>query len=363
MSFDQFINKNLLVLTPAYPNETGSYIGDSFVKNQVDELKKYFKEHYKDKSPVTLYVGKTNTIQFFRWLYSSKKEQNNGKLKKKEDIDCIAWIQLKRSDKDKLPEEILVLSEINKLASVCDNFRDKAIVKTLYETGARVGEFLQLQIKHLQEDEHGMVCILPKGKTMGRRLRLINCVPDLKHWLNNHPNKDDPNSPLFVNLGSHKGRGLYTDGLKMLLKKYADRIKLKKRIYPHLFRHSRATDLAKQGFREAELRYLFGWSVNSDMPSKYIHLAGGDIEAKLLALNGNDEMIDQAKKDAEMIKAWKCPRCKEGNASEDKYCFKCGWDKDLDYKTFMLKEEETADIKEQMAQMLARFSKMEDLMK
>ncbi|WP_048175132.1 glycosyltransferase family 4 protein [Methanosarcina siciliae] len=44
MSFDQIINKNLLVLTPAYPNETGSYIGDSFVKNQVDELKQYFKE-------------------------------------------------------------------------------------------------------------------------------------------------------------------------------------------------------------------------------------------------------------------------------------------------------------------------------
>ncbi|MCO5381288.1 MAG: glycosyltransferase [Methanosarcina barkeri] len=41
---DQFINKSLLVLTPAYPNESGSYIGNSFVKNQVDELKKYFKE-------------------------------------------------------------------------------------------------------------------------------------------------------------------------------------------------------------------------------------------------------------------------------------------------------------------------------
>ncbi|WP_048129620.1 glycosyltransferase [Methanosarcina lacustris] len=44
MNFDQFINKNLLVLTPAYPNGTGTYIGNSFVKNQVNELKRYFKE-------------------------------------------------------------------------------------------------------------------------------------------------------------------------------------------------------------------------------------------------------------------------------------------------------------------------------
>ena len=44
INFDQFIDKSLLILTPAYPNGSGSYIGDSFVKNQVDELKKYFKE-------------------------------------------------------------------------------------------------------------------------------------------------------------------------------------------------------------------------------------------------------------------------------------------------------------------------------
>lgn len=42
--FDQFASKNLLILTPAYPNADGTYIGESFVKNQVDELRKYFKE-------------------------------------------------------------------------------------------------------------------------------------------------------------------------------------------------------------------------------------------------------------------------------------------------------------------------------
>ena len=39
---NQFIDKNLLVITPAYPNKVGTYIGESFVKNQIDELKKHF---------------------------------------------------------------------------------------------------------------------------------------------------------------------------------------------------------------------------------------------------------------------------------------------------------------------------------
>ncbi|WFN34980.1 glycosyltransferase family 4 protein [Methanogenium sp. S4BF] len=39
-----FTNKRLLVITPNYPNEDGSYFGGVFVKNQVDALKQNFKE-------------------------------------------------------------------------------------------------------------------------------------------------------------------------------------------------------------------------------------------------------------------------------------------------------------------------------
>jgi teichuronic acid biosynthesis glycosyltransferase TuaC len=41
---NQFVDKNLLVITPAYPNEDDSYIGGSFVKNQLNILKKHFNE-------------------------------------------------------------------------------------------------------------------------------------------------------------------------------------------------------------------------------------------------------------------------------------------------------------------------------
>lgn len=39
-----FIDKCLLIIAPNYPNEDGSYFGSVFVKNQVDALKKYFRE-------------------------------------------------------------------------------------------------------------------------------------------------------------------------------------------------------------------------------------------------------------------------------------------------------------------------------
>lgn len=41
-----FSEKNLLVITPSYPNKDNTFIVDSFVKNQLDPFKKYFKNIY-----------------------------------------------------------------------------------------------------------------------------------------------------------------------------------------------------------------------------------------------------------------------------------------------------------------------------
>ncbi|MCD4740960.1 MAG: glycosyltransferase [Desulfobacteraceae bacterium] len=41
-----FSDKNLLVITPSYPNKDNTYITDIFVKNQLEPFKKYFNEIY-----------------------------------------------------------------------------------------------------------------------------------------------------------------------------------------------------------------------------------------------------------------------------------------------------------------------------
>lgn len=44
MTENTFLNKNLLIITPVFPNEKGTYNGGVFVKDQVDVLRHYFKE-------------------------------------------------------------------------------------------------------------------------------------------------------------------------------------------------------------------------------------------------------------------------------------------------------------------------------
>ncbi len=59
----------------------------------------------------------------------------------------------------------------------------------------------------------------------------------------------------------------------------------KRGLYLHLFRHSRATELASY-LTEAQMKQYFGWVRNSDTPSVYVHMGGRDVDRALLRYYG-----------------------------------------------------------------------------
>ena len=80
----------------------------------------------------------------------------------------------------------------------------------------------------------------------------------------------------------------------MRLKKIAKKAKIKKRIHPHLFRHSRCTYMANY-LTEAQMNLYFGWIQGSDMPSVYVHLSGRDVDDAVLKANGITAKEETAK--------------------------------------------------------------------
>ena len=59
---------------------------------------------------------------------------------------------------------------------------------------------------------------------------------------------------------------------------------------PHLFRHTRATRAATQGWNEPQMRAYFGWGPGSEMPSHYIHLSARNMEDQVRRDAGVDEL-------------------------------------------------------------------------
>lgn len=83
------------------------------------------------------------------------------------------------------------------MAESCNNPRDRALILLIYETGGRVREIRSLSLGAISFDKYGAILTLG-GKTGGRRVRIIFSATTLAEWLNHHPIKDDPDSPLWT---------------------------------------------------------------------------------------------------------------------------------------------------------------------
>ncbi len=281
-------------------------------KNDIAELiRKIEERNYADW---TKHDYKVVLKVFFRWF-----------RKTDEYPDEVKWVRTTVKNHKILPEEVLTEDDVRKLVESAINIRDKAFILVLYESGCRIGEILTLRIRNVQFDDYGAV-LLVSGKTGDRRVRVIASAPKLAQWLENHPLKNDLDAPLWVVIGTrNRGAMLSYAAAKATLKKTAKRAGLKKRIYPHLFRHSRATFLANF-LTEAQLKQHFGWVQSSDMASVYVHLSGRDVDNTLLKLQG----IKTDKKEKEVaLKTVLCQRCNEKNSPSSKFCMRCGSPLDL----------------------------------
>jgi len=172
--------------------------------------------------------------------------------------------------------------------------------------------------------------IIVDGKTGQRRVRIIHSVPRLLNWIEHHPAKTDPNAFLFVSIGSkNNSKQLGYESIAYMLKKTARKARLNKRVNPHLFRHSRATFLAKH-LTEAQMKEYFGWTQASDMAAIYVQLSGRDVDTALFKLAGKD--IPESEKKAERDRRVKlCSICRFDNPPENHRCANCG--RPLDLKT------------------------------
>lgn len=259
---------------------------------------------------------KVTLKKFFRWLRGSEEEYPPE----------VRWIKSTiKKNKKKMPEELLTREDVEKLVGAADNLRDKALVSVLYESGCRPGELLGMQYKHVSFDRYGAV-IMVFGKTGAIRKRLIESVPWLFRWWEAHPLKR-PDSPVWLCIGTTNHHGaLGYSTLKILIKRLGRRAKLEKRVYPYIFRHSRATHVAPH-LTEAQMDQYFGWVMGSVQPSTYIHLSGRDTDPGIFRMYGIKETDEEREKPNLPIK---CPRCTNLCEPGAKFCARCGMVLDLE---------------------------------
>jgi integrase/recombinase XerD len=126
--------------------------------------------------------------------------------------------------------------------------RDRVMLSTLYNTGARVSELTGMQVGDLTLAPSASVRIHGKG----RKERFVPLWPDtaaqIKRWLRAYPRSHE--EPLFQNRsGGRMTRIGFTERLRLAAKRAARQYPdlHKRRIFPHLIRHSIAMHMLQAG--------------------------------------------------------------------------------------------------------------------
>jgi integrase/recombinase XerD len=305
--------------------------------------------------PLHRWIGSYNSkrtilFRFFKWLYypsvanpDKRIELSNSERKP----DCIMDIpQLKRkevscykpSDLWSQEDDLLFLKWVT-------NKRDRCYHTMARDLSARPHEILNLKIKDVvfktASNGYQYAEVLVNGKTGSRHIPLIQSIPYIKDWLSNHPSRNNPKSPLFVSLDSHSmgRRQLTLNGLYKVYKDYKeeffpklladptvsnedkDKIKnlLAKKFNPYVRRHSALTEKSTK-LKSNTLNQHAGWSINSNMPQKYIHYFGNESSETLLEAYG---IVTKNNVPIDTLNPKICPNCNEGNTQDAKFCSKC----------------------------------------
>ncbi|GAF73022.1 unnamed protein product, partial [marine sediment metagenome] len=160
--------------------------------------------------------------------------------------------------------EIPALSrgEVEGIVEKC-NARDSAIIMFLFDSGARVGEALNVKISDLTENEKSLKVRIRVSKTKPRTINIPLAAKYVKLWLKKHPSKDNPDTYLFP---------INYDSIRIMLSRKGKAIG--KHLYPHLLRHSSATYYANILRSPYKLDYRYGWIIGSDMSRRYIDRDG-----------------------------------------------------------------------------------------
>ena len=231
----------------------------------------------------------------------------------------VSWISTGLGKNHRLlPEELLTEEETKQIVRCADNLRDKTLLSMLAESGARVSEIGTMAIKQVSFETYGTRLTIT-GKTGTRKILIVNSTPYIQEWINQHPFNDNSSSFLWNNK-QNSNECLCYARISHILKRATKKAGIKKRVYPHLLRHSRATQLAPI-MSEAALKQYFGWTQGSKMAGIYVHMSGKDTDEAILRANGIEIKKEKIESN---LKPIQCIRCKTINGVTNKFCKICG---------------------------------------
>lgn len=175
------------------------------------------------------------------------------------------FYEIERPRQEKILPDVLSKNEIGDILAATSNLKHKAIISVIYSCGLRRSEAVRLKMSDI--DSKRMVIKISGAK--GKKDRLVQLSEAMLALLRNYYQEFKPKTWLFE---GQKGGQYGAESISKLLKTSAFKAGIKKRVYPHILRHSFATHQLEQGI---DIRYIQAWLGHDSLKTtqRYTHVS------------------------------------------------------------------------------------------
>jgi integrase/recombinase XerD len=181
--------------------------------------------------------------------------------------------------------DVLTRQEIQAMEETASTERDRLVIRLLADTGIRIGELLAIREEDIQQAA-GRHVLRVGGKT-GQRLVPIS--PGLAKRLRSQAawaERRGGDGRLFMSIRRSRTTGqhepLTASAINQLVRHVAADAGISKRVYPHLFRHSMATEFLRRGGNPLLLQQILGHTTLAMIQATYSHLTVDDAHSELM---------------------------------------------------------------------------------
>ncbi|MDR1914371.1 MAG: tyrosine-type recombinase/integrase [Clostridiales bacterium] len=168
--------------------------------------------------------------------------------------------------------EILTPEEVNSLLAqpkphCLKGMRDRAMLESLYSTGIRVSELINLKVSDVDIKLKTMRCVsLKKERVIPLTDKAVTSLIDYLQFARVQMVRDRKDTTLFVNC---TGTPMSRQGFWKIVKEYAKMANVKSHISPHMLRHSFAAHQLAQGTDLNKVKEMLG---HSDIAATQVYL-------------------------------------------------------------------------------------------
>lgn len=246
-SLDYYIKHFLLEYLPSYTS-----ISDNTLKSYRDTFKLYINFMVYKKEKITLETFTyENITKFIKWLEESRNSSERSCnqrlaclksfcklliLKEPNMLyECQKILEIKFKKYQEKERQYLTIDEVKAIINSPSNDKEKMILSTLYYTGARINELININTSDINFDNKSLKII---GK--GNKIRIVPLIDEYMNLLKNYISKNNISNNEILLKSNQKDK--YTsNGIRYIISKYTKNISFK--VTPHTFRHSIASHL------------------------------------------------------------------------------------------------------------------------